>query len=499
MSNHRILVVEDNPDHRLLIMQALDSRGPSVRVETTESGRQAELLIAESQGNEFQAVICDFRLPDCEAAELLPRLKSVGMRCPCVVISSCDSQQVVIESMRSGGCDFIPKLEAIQPDLLWARLDRLISEWQAEEEHRRLLQRRTRKLLALAQQDPLTGLANRRVFDAQFQDRRHQLDRRGWCTVAMIDLDHFKAINDLHGHDTGDAALRHAANVIRQSIGNRDLACRWGGEEFVILKRAEAEEHGWLWAEELRSRLECTPLAHDDELIHLTVSIGLYICPSEQLEQEHVVLADRAAYLAKSWGRNRVCTWSMVEFVQLAEEIGEGASDCLESRLRKVLHRTRNRLGPTQRFDVDESASRVGDLAARVGQLLDIDPESQQKLRLAGLCHDLGKVIVPEHLLAKRGPLTPGDRRILKSSLDTGARLTHALGGSDEVANLVRRGERNLEADILAATDAFVSLTSNRPYRPAQSATTAIATLRRNRIDPSVVIALSKALLQAHG
>jgi diguanylate cyclase (GGDEF)-like protein len=163
------------------------------------------------------------------------------------------------------------------------------------------------KLQKMADTDYLTGLMNRRAFLAVADDtvefcRRY---KRGMATL-MIDIDHFKKINDVHGHAAGDDAIKRIAGIINQSIRTTDKAARFGGEEFVVLLREIDQETALLLAERIRLSIEQTTINHGETSIAATVSIGVAInAEGDRDVQDMIERADQSLYVAKKTGRNR--------------------------------------------------------------------------------------------------------------------------------------------------------------------------------------------------
>lgn len=161
------------------------------------------------------------------------------------------------------------------------------------------------QLLELSQTDPLTGLANRRRLEQFMQEAMQRWERHGEaCSLIMLDIDHFKHINDSYGHDTGDAVLCHIARLLRGAVRAIDLAARVGGEEFILLLSALALDAAVDCAERLRRQIvtQRPPGVHDD----ISASFGVVqYCAGDDLTSL-LRQADAAMYLAKSEGRNRV-------------------------------------------------------------------------------------------------------------------------------------------------------------------------------------------------
>ena len=167
----------------------------------------------------------------------------------------------------------------------------------------------------LAVRDGLTGLYNRRAFNELLVAAIANEDRRpGGCLgLAILDLDHFKSLNDTYGHPAGDAALRSLARLLNQHLRKGDQAARYGGEEFVVILPGSDEERSQGAAERLRSALEKHRFVFEGSRIPLTASLGVAVWPADGREPEALLAAsDRALYAAKQAGRNRVVAASRV-------------------------------------------------------------------------------------------------------------------------------------------------------------------------------------------
>ncbi|MGX0960127.1 diguanylate cyclase (GGDEF)-like protein [Bradyrhizobium japonicum] len=164
------------------------------------------------------------------------------------------------------------------------------------------------KLRHLADTDFMTGLMNRRSFLAVADDtvaycRRY---KRNMATL-MIDIDHFKKINDTHGHAAGDDAIKRVAEIVSQSIRTTDKAARFGGEEFVVLLREIDQETAILLADRIRTSIESARVTHENLVIPITVSVGLALFDeSDRDVQDIIERADQGLYVAKKTGRNRI-------------------------------------------------------------------------------------------------------------------------------------------------------------------------------------------------
>jgi diguanylate cyclase len=170
------------------------------------------------------------------------------------------------------------------------------------------LRTRLRQAQADAYTDTLTGLANRRGFEHAVQTLQDTRGSLASCAVLFIDIDHFKSINDSHGHAFGDRVLRRVGELIRESIKGRDIAARLGGEEFVVLLTDTTIAGAWVVGEQLRDATARCGVRRQDGLPmeHVTVSIGVAMADADEAVATLVERADAAMYRAKRNGRDRI-------------------------------------------------------------------------------------------------------------------------------------------------------------------------------------------------
>ena len=171
-----------------------------------------------------------------------------------------------------------------------------------------LLTARSRKMELAALTDGLTGMQNRRYFDDALKEYLEQFRRIDKPVGLMIvDLDHFKQVNDTHGHDVGDEVLRAIAGCLRGMTRYHDVVARLGGEEFAIVAPNMEIDNFMRFAERIRKAIAATPIAAGDVLLKVTASVGLAIWDHKETADELYRRADQQLYEAKKGGRNRVC------------------------------------------------------------------------------------------------------------------------------------------------------------------------------------------------
>jgi diguanylate cyclase (GGDEF)-like protein len=156
--------------------------------------------------------------------------------------------------------------------------------------------------------DPLTGLMNRRAFLAALDVEQSRSERQGYpMSLLLLDVDHFKAINDTYGHAVGDQVLAAVGQVLMQEVRKTDFVGRWGGEEFVVLLSGAGEPGARIGAERIRAAIEAMQVCEEGgRMVPVRVSIGVSCLEVKDTPEILIGRADRAMYQAKSTGRNRV-------------------------------------------------------------------------------------------------------------------------------------------------------------------------------------------------
>jgi len=173
----------------------------------------------------------------------------------------------------------------------------------------RVIHRYQQKIQALATLDSLTGLPNRRGFDLLAAQALHEAQREPKpLTALLLDLDHFKQLNDNHGHLAGDVVLSGFARDLEGCLRQSDIICRWGGEEFIVLLKDTDSANAQLIAEKVRQHVEQQRYSYNDQSLSLTLSIGLTALQHDDTLHSLLARGDRALYRAKQGGRNRVCS-----------------------------------------------------------------------------------------------------------------------------------------------------------------------------------------------
>ena len=172
------------------------------------------------------------------------------------------------------------------------------------------LREEIKQLAALVRTDELTRLFNFRYFNQALSLEMERTRRSGQPTcLIMLDLDHFKAVNDAYGHEVGNVVLRHISSLIKKAVRRLDIPCRYGGEEFTIILPDTTLRQGVRFANRLRLIIENSPAKTSEALLGIEASFGVdaYMKGGKLTEKEYVERVDSFLYLAKQEGRNKVC------------------------------------------------------------------------------------------------------------------------------------------------------------------------------------------------
>ncbi len=503
ITSPRILMVEDDADHQHLLEQALNETGVSMNIRMVSTGTQ---LLECLRNDSYDCVVADFHLPDFRASELVEQAAEYLTATPVVIVSTCRDQAPVIDSFRSGVVDFVPKDKALEGDTLWRSIEHAICESQRRKAERREQDRRERHLAQLAESDQLTGLFNRRYFQRCIEEGVWANDRRKTASIIMLDIDHFKRVNDTYGHHAGDDVLCQTADFILTQVEGSDTVIRWGGEEFLIVRMSSPLVESIVWAERLRRLIEHRGVRSKGELINVTVSAGIYECHADGLGIEAVDVADSALYLAKDRGRNQVCSSLMVQMRDFVQQVSTDSSLAPSGRLERLIQRITPSLGTTQLEHLTDHAEQVATMACEIARVLHLPVEVQEQIHVAGLLHDIGKCMIPESVLAKPSRLTLVERAVVSRHAEFGAEIATMLGFDPLVVRMVREhhmrhdatvpqadgenGHAHIGSRVLCASDALVTMMTCRTYQTPKPLVNALRELRTERgrqFDPEVV------------
>src|SRR5205823_6549084 len=350
-----------------------------------------------------------------------------------------------------------------------------MSAWQARNHDRQRC-----ALAESSRSDPLTGCLNRRGFEERAGAEIAVAMRR--CrqgAVLVLDVDHFKLVNDRHGHAAGDELLCWIVGTLQRSLRPNDAIGRLGGDEFAVLLPEVEPAAAFLCAARIARALGARAPA----------SIGVAAFPIDGTELEELMRrADMRLYESRR-DRPQGGSSGMTERLSWATAMAEAIDMRMDSR--------------------HEHSRAVGEWAVAIAERLGWEEEGLGLLRIAAMLHDVGKIAVPDHILRKPGPLERIELEAMMRHSHTGAELVSRIEGLDRIVPWIRHAHESFDGSgypdglsgeaiplasrILLVADAFDAITSTRPYRQARSVADAREELIRHagrQFDPACVRAL---------
>lgn len=372
--------------------------------------------------------------------------------------------------------------------------------------------------------DSLTGIKTRRFFLEALSQEWKRAARSGRpFSVVLVDLDKFKDVNDTMGHLEGDLVLARVGRLLEQKCRQSNIVARYGGDEFVILMPETGVEQAMILSERLRLWMATDPMLNERKV---TGSFGVASFPLHGASTEDIIrVADAGMYVSKHAGGNRVSTAKQIaeaettsmqrrqlrayiegflhrehsgpehtaELVatlkRMCATLGEPTGgDCTMEAIRFLNHAVESR----EMFS-STHGSGVAFYARVIGEELGLTPEEMEDLVFAATVHDVGKIAVPERLLSHPEPLTGDEFNMMKMHSVVGAQILEAVPNSHRMCLYVRnhherfdglgypdalKGEEiPLGARIIAVADAFVNMTTDRPFAPAKPPAEAVQEL----------------------
>lgn len=295
-----VLSVEDSDDDFKTI-SAISRDIDKMALSRAKSMREAVKML---QQNQFDLVFLDYLLPDGNGIDLLGIMNRQGIEVPAIFITGQGDEMVASQAIREGAYDYLKK-NKVTAELLQKSIVSALEQFRLKKE----VQRAQEKMAEMSTRDGLTALYNHRYF-MEVLEREVARARRykNSLVLSMLDIDHFKQVNDTYGHPAGDSVLSELGGMLKEYTRKSDLACRYGGEEFaVILPNAHSEE-ARIVCERFRERVAKHVFNYDASQFNISVSIGLasFDHPTSDTPFDIIVKADKALYQAKFAGRNRV-------------------------------------------------------------------------------------------------------------------------------------------------------------------------------------------------
>jgi diguanylate cyclase (GGDEF)-like protein len=387
-----------------------------------------------------------------------------------------------------------------------------------------------RKLSNLALKDPHTGLYNRRHFKDTLEKELALAKRHAQSlSLIMMDIDYFKAVNDVYGHTYGDLVLKQFTKTLQKAVRRYDILFRFGGEEFVMIAPRADRPTGLILAKRLLKTINAHSFGNKTQVIKLKVSVSVASYPEDGVVVrglDLVTLADRILNKVKEYGGNKVFSSKDLEKLEGKAASETDANKVIEL-LKKKIYRLSQRANQSlieaifalaktigvKDWYSDTFTKRMMNYAVEISKTLKLPKNEIEHIRKAVILHDIGKVGINENILLKNSKLTTGEFEAMKKHPQLSTDIIRPLYFLRGTVPLIlyhherwdgkgyphhlKGKEIPIGARIIAIVDAYRSLTSNRPYRKAYSKNSAINILKKEsgtKFDPLVTAAFLKIL-----
>lgn len=294
-----ILAVDDDPANGILMEKLLTKGGYKTKILS-----DSEKIFSSLAEQKPDLILLDLMMPNIDGLELCKQIKlnSLYQEIPIIFLTASQEKKDLLQAFDLGAVDYLTKPFYYQELLARVKIHLELKLTRDK------LNQALREVEHLAKTDELTGIANRRHF-YDLAEREFQLAKRKTRNFALliIDIDHFKQINDTYGHLVGDEAIKFVAQESSRNLRQQDLLARWGGEEFIVFLSDTNLIEALIIANRIKNRLQCQPLLINSEPISLTVSLGLSVYhEQDESLNDTISRADQALYQAKKTGRNKI-------------------------------------------------------------------------------------------------------------------------------------------------------------------------------------------------
>jgi len=367
--------------------------------------------------------------------------------------------------------------------------------------------------------DSLTELYNRRYFNQALQKEAERAQRLHQpFSLISLDLDYLKKINDTYGHFFGDLAIRTIADILKKNARSIDVPARLGGEEFSVLLPGVDSSGAMIAAERIRAAIEAQEL---DTIGHITASVGVGTFPEHSIKLDELLdMTDQAMYKSKINGRNRVTIAKSADDEAEWHEVAFGAfMDILTKQKvpipNKIAKEITSKLKSISTIETKDTLFSVADtiaqtynnhykrgltkakvsMAIELARKMELTKEDIDKLKIAMMLYDIGKLMIPEEILNKKEPLTNEEKQQIKEHpLIAARKILKPITAVADIVPIIEAHHENwdgtgypqklsgdeipVSSQIILLIDAYFALTQSRPYRVARSKDEAIEIIR---------------------
>ncbi|MBI4681943.1 MAG: diguanylate cyclase [Nitrospirae bacterium] len=495
-----ILVADNSSPSIDIIKSTLGNDDIKYKIDTAISGTDA---LNKASDNAFDLLLVDQDLPGAKGIKMVQEIIKRKLGVPVIMIVAEGKEKLGVKAMDQGAYDYLTKGE-VKTVALNRAIQRVMQRKKLENDIRDSFKR----LEKLAIRDGLTGLYNhshfREVLRKEFKKSQRHIQQ---LSCLMIDLDHFKSVNDNYGHQFGDFVLAQSAGILKKLVRDTDFVARYGGEEFFAILPNTDLEGAFILAERIRMVFMNNSITKDKISETVTISVGISSTSDNNIisDEDLIANADKALYRAKWRGRNNVCFFGEIESedtVSLKEEakkmeefysrfntINENIKEtCIESA-----HDILCEIESGWAY-INEHSVRVSRYAEKLSRELALSEEEINVIKRAALLHDIGMVGIGSNILKKKDKLTDTEYNQIKRHSNIGVKLIERTKlFQKELPLILHHHERydgsgypyGLKGDtipygarIIAIAEAYDVMRSKTAYKKANSADDTIAELK---------------------
>jgi diguanylate cyclase (GGDEF)-like protein/putative nucleotidyltransferase with HDIG domain len=515
MSKQKVFIlIADNNQPNIETIKSTLTHYNDIKYKFDIAGTENDIL-EKADRSKFELLLINQGFSDSNGIKVFDEITKRKLDIPVIMIVGEGEEELGVKAMDKGAYDYLTE-EEIKTVALSRAIRRAIQRKKLEDDVKESI----KKLEKLAIKDGLTGLYNHKHFKEILKSEYKKAKRNIQpLSCIMLDLDHFKSVNDTYGHQFGDYVLVHSAEILKKLVRDTDLVARYGGEEFFIVLPNTNLEGSFILAERIRSAFENNIFKKGEISAVVTISLGISSTLDSNVtgDNDLIANADKALYRAKWRGRNNVCTYEETEFdetVGIKEEDKkikdfyirlEGINENIKETCIESAHNILREMNSWW-DNVREHSVRVSNYAEKLTKELAMSDDDINVVKRAALLHDIGMIGINTRILKKKDKLTDSEYNLIKRHANIGVKIIERTKlFYKELPIILHHHERfdgngyphKLKGDnipygarIMAIAEAYDIMRTNTLYKKASSPKEALAELKEcsgKQFDPHMV------------
>lgn len=464
----------------------------------------------------YNLALVDLKLSQGSGLDFLKDIRKESEETAVIIFTAYASLDTVLAAVKDGAFGYLQK--PLNMDELKITVKKALKEQELSLENRHLIQR----LKELSLKDSQTGLYNYRYLIERLASEFKRAKRYILpLAVIMLDIDYFKSINEVYGHQYGDSILREFSEYLKKCVRSNDIVIRYGGEEFVVLMPDTNKDGAATFGRRILELLKEHIFDRRGNRIKLKISMGLASFPENGIDTSGGLLSavDKAMRQAKEKGGNRLALYQSVSAREIGDILKDGGRvnvEKLRTRLLQMKNRTNQILLESifafakaveaRDYYTGKHSENMVSIATEIGKRLRLPQKDIDNLQHAAMLHDLGKIGVEDKILHKRSRLSLAEQEKIRRHPQIGAEIVRDIHFLKEVVPMIlyhherfdgmgysmglRGKDIPLGARIIAIADVYQALISDRPYRKAYNKEEALKIIKEgsgSQFDPEIV------------